>query len=352
MKIRQKGKIRVLIVDDSPSVRMMMEQIFSGDAAFEVAGHAGDGAEAVAAVERLSPDVVTMDILMPRMNGLDATRTIMESHPVPIVIVSGNLDAEEVLTSFRAIEAGALVAMPKPRGFAHAEHAADTALLLQKVKLMAEVKVVKRWPRSAAKKSVQPLESVSGELSPPRVVAIGASTGGPVAINTILSGLKPDFGLPLLIVQHMAPGFIAGFTEWLNLTSRLPVRIASQGELMLPGHVYIAPEGIHLEVGRNGRIALNRGAPENGQLPSVSSLFRSCAEIFGRNAIGILLTGMGDDGARELKLMKNRGAVTIAQDRQSSLIYGMPGEADKIGAATYLFPPARIVEYLNSIKGL
>jgi two-component system chemotaxis response regulator CheB len=343
------AKIRVLIVDDSPSVRMMLEQIFSADTAFEVAGSAGDGAEAVQAVERLAPDVVTMDILMPGMSGLDATRLIMERHPVPIVMVSGNLDPEEVLTSFRAMEAGALAALPKPRGASHPEHGADVALLLQKVKLMSEVKVIRRWPRANAKMAMLP--PAPDARNPLRVVAIGASTGGPPAINTILSGLHPDFPLPLLIVQHMAPGFIAGFAQWLSLTSRLPVSLASQGELLLPGHAYIAPEGFHLEVEGGGRIALTRGDPENGQLPSVSPLFRSVAAVFGRNAVGILLTGMGDDGARELKLMKNRGAMTIAQDRESSVIFGMPGEAEKIGAATYFFPPGRIVEYLNSIKG-
>jgi two-component system, chemotaxis family, protein-glutamate methylesterase/glutaminase len=352
MNIRQQAKIRVLIVDDSPSVRMMLEQIFSSDPAFEVAGHAGDGAEAVAAVERLAPDVVTMDILMPVMNGLDATRMIMERHPVPIVIVSGNLDAEEVLTSFYAIEAGALAALPKPRGGTHPEHAADVAMLLQKVKLMSEIKVVKRWPRTGVIKPQQPVSCAPDEQSPPRVVAIGASTGGPVAINTILSSLKPDFALPVLIVQHMAPGFIRGFADWLSLASRLPVQLASHGECLLSGHVYIAPEGYHMEVTRTGQIALNRDAPENGQQPSVSHLFHSCAAVFGRNAVGILLTGMGDDGARELKLMKNQGAVTIAQDRESSIIYGMPGEAVKLGAASFILPLGRIVEYLNSIKGL
>jgi two-component system chemotaxis response regulator CheB len=149
----------------------------------------------------------------------------------------------------------------------------------------------------------------------------------------------------------MAAGFIRGFADWLNLSSRLPVHVASMGELMLPGHVYIAPEGFNMEVKEGGRIALTGSILEHGQCPSVSALFRSMAEVYGRNAVGILLTGMGDDGARELKLMKNRGAVTIAQDRESSIIYGMPGEADKIGAASYLFPPGRIVEYLTSIKG-
>lgn len=346
----RRAKIRVLIVDDSPSVRLMLEQIFSADPDFEVAGHACDGLEAVSAVERLAPDVVTMDILMPAMNGLDATRLIMERHPVPIVIVSGNLDPEELLTSFRAIEAGALAALPKPRGISHPEHAADVFLLLQRAKLMAEIRLVKRWPRIA--KAQPKTAPVDDEQGPLRVAAIGASTGGPVVINSILSGLAPDFPLPLLIVQHMSPGFIKGFADWLSLSSRLPVRLAAQGECLLPGRVYIAPEGFQMTVAGIGRIALVRSAPENGQLPSVSALFRSIAEVYGRQAVGILLSGMGDDGARELQLLKNRGAVTIAQDRASSIIFGMPGEAVKLGAARYVLSPDRIVEYLTSIKGL
>jgi len=344
-------KIRVLIVDDSPSVRMMLEHIFSSDAAFEVAGSASNGQEAVAAVERLAPDIVTMDVLMPLMGGLEATRMIMERHPVPIVIVSGNLDAEEVLTSFRAMEAGALAALPKPRGGSRPEHGEDVARLLSKVKLMSEVRVVRRWPRTSGTRPLNPPPLAPEKPDPPRVVAIGASTGGPVVINSILSGLPADFALPLLVVQHMAPGFIHGFAEWLSLSSRLPVRIASQGESLLAGHVYIAPDGHHLEVARTGRIALTRGDPENGQLPSVSPLFRSVAAAFGKSSVGILLTGMGDDGARELKLMKSQGAVTIAQDSDSSIIFGMPGEAVRLGAASFVLPPDRIVEYLISIKG-
>ncbi len=353
MILQKQFKIRVLIVDDSAGMRMMLEQIFGDDPDFEVAGLASDGIEAVDAVERLSPDVITMDIQMPRMNGLEATRRIMETKPTPIVILSGNLDSEEVASSFRAMEAGALVALPKPRGFAHSEYEADVVNLVRKVKLMAEVKLVRRWPRMG-KWTSPPVQKGVCEQSPticPQAVAIGASTGGPVVINTILSGLPSGFPLPVLVVQHMAAGFIRGFADWLNLSSRLPVRVASQGELLLPGHVYIAPEGSHLEVKEGGRITLTGGVLEHGQCPSVSALFRSMAEVYGRNAVGILLTGMGADGALELKLMKDKGAVTIAQDRESSVIYGMPGEAEKIGAATYLFPPGRIVEFLTSTKG-
>jgi two-component system, chemotaxis family, protein-glutamate methylesterase/glutaminase len=347
MNLQKESKIRVLIVDDSPGMQMMLEWIFGHDPDLEVAGIASDGIEAVDAVARLSPDVITMDIQMPRMDGLEATRKIMETKPTPIVILSGNLDAEEVASSFRAMEAGALVAMAKPRGVAHPEHEADVANLVRIVKLMAEVKVVKRWPRTAKGKP-QPLWKAAGGPAQTnhRVVAIGASTGGPLAINTILSGLPPGFPLPVLIVQHMAPGFVQGFADWLNITSRLPVHVASQDELVLPGHVYIAPDGFQMLAKHGGHIALIRSAPENGQCPSVSALFRSVAVVYGGKAVGIILTGMGNDGAKELRLMKDRGAVTIAQDRESSVIFGMPGEAVNLDAAGYVLTLDRIVGYL------
>jgi two-component system, chemotaxis family, protein-glutamate methylesterase/glutaminase len=326
---------------------MMLEWIFGNDPAFELAGIASDGIEAVDAAARLSPDVITMDIQMPRMDGLEATRRIMETKPTPIVILSGNLDAEEVASSFRAMEAGALVAIAKPRGVAHPEYEADVVNLVRIVKLMAEIKVVKRWPR-VAKGEPQPLWQAAAEPAQTNhlVVAIGSSTGGPMAINTILSGLPPGFPLPVLIVQHMAPGFIQGFADWLNITSRLPVHVALQGERILPGHVYIAPDGFQMLAKHGGRISLIRSAPENGQCPSASALFRSVATVYGGKAVGIILTGMGIDGARELKLMKDRGAVTIAQDRESSVIFGMPGEAVNLDAAGYVLTPDGIVGYL------
>lgn len=341
--------IKVLIVDDSPTIRLFLEQLFNSDPDLKVVGQARDGEEAIEAVERLAPDVITMDIYMPRMNGLDATRRIMETRPTPIVILSGNLDEEEVVSSCRAMEAGALVALAKPTGSDHAKQKNDIASLVQTVKLMAEIKVVRRWfqPGKGIPQAVS--QAVSGP-SPAnsRVVAVGASTGGPVVINTILSSLPKGFPLPVLIVQHMATGFIRGFAEWLGFSSRLPVHIASHDEFMLPGHAYIAPDGFHMQVVAEKRIVLTKIGAGHGQCPSVASLFRSVAAVYGKNAVGILLTGMGDDGAKELELMKSKGAVTIAQDRESSIIFGMPGEAVKLGAATYVLPPDRIVEYLAS----
>jgi two-component system chemotaxis response regulator CheB len=340
--------IKVLIVDDSASTRMFLQQMFTADPELVVVGSAKNGIEAITEAERLAPDVITMDIDMPQMNGLVATRRIMETRPTPIIILSGILDTSEVVSSFRAMEAGAVVAMPKPRGEGHPDHEREVGALIRTVKLMSEIKLVRRWalpkeggPAFPATETVQ-----IKTPTPPRVVAVGASTGGPVVIKDILSALGKEFTLPVMIVQHMAAGFIRGFAEWLAISSGLPVHIASQGNRLIPGHAYIAPDGYHMLADSGERIKLSDSAPENGLRPAVSALFRSVANVYGSGAIGVLLTGMGRDGVDELFLMKEKGAITIVQDQESSVVYGMPAEAVKLGAAIYTLPPGKIAVML------
>lgn len=346
--------IKVLVVEDSPAVREFLVHTLSSDAEIAVVGTAHDGAEALEAVERLQPDVITMDIHMPRMDGFEATRRIMETHPVPIVIVSGSSTVKEVATAFHAVEAGALTLVQRPAGIGHPEHEATAAELVRTVKLMSEVKVVKRWARSR-REAAMPWTSVpeAVELKPVpaeiRLVAIGASTGGPLALQTILAGLPKDFPVPVLIVQHIAPGFTAGFGEWLEETCELPIHVATQGERIQPGHVYLAPDEVQMKVEREGWLGLASGEPENGLRPSVSFLFRSVARVYGPQAVGVLLTGMGRDGAQELKMMKDAGAVTIAQDKESSVVHGMPGEAINLGAATYVLSPTQMPAILTGL---
>ncbi len=345
--------VKVLVVDDSASVRMLLQALLASDPGIEVIGTAADGEEAVEAAARLKPDVITMDIYMPRMNGLIATRLIMESHPVPIVVVSGNLDAEEVASTFRVMEAGAVTALARPNGPGHPDHEREAAAFIRTVKLMAEVKVVRRTPRRDRPDAITPPPQRAAVPARVNAVAIGASTGGPLAIQAILAGLGKNFPAPVLIVQHMALGFIKRFTEWLNLTSAIPVHIATHGERILPGHAYVAPDGSHMLVTADGTaIALKDSPPENGLRPSVSALFRSVTLAFGPRSVGVLLTGMGSDGARELKLLRETGAVTIAQDLKSSVIHGMPGEAIKLEAATYTLPPAQIVTTLTNLVAM
>ena len=344
--------IRVLVVEDSPVVREFLVHVLNSDPAIRVIQTASNGEEALKAVEEARPDLITMDIHMPKMNGLEATRRIMETYPTPIVIVSGSSNAREVATTFHAMEAGAVAFVERPRGIGHPDHEATAKELVQTVKLMAEVKVVRRWARlrqDTATSVASPPVKVSSEQAPAEMVAMGASTGGPLVLQTILSGLPSNCSVPVLVVQHMAAGFIKGFADWLAPTSALPIHVARHGEQILPGHAYIAPDGFQMKVEMGGKLSLTEDEPENGHRPSVCYLFRSVAKVYGPKAVGVLLTGMGKDGAEGVREMRDKGAITIAQDKESSVVHGMPGEAIQLDAATYVLPPNRIAAALANL---
>ncbi len=345
--------IKVLIVDDSPVAREFLAHILA-EAGMQVVGAASDGAEAVESARRTRPDVVTMDIHMPRMNGIDATRRIMETCPAPIVVVSANWDPGEVEMTFRAMEAGALAIVRRPPGIGHPEHQPAVAELIQKVRTMSEVKVVRRWPPKKSKPAAfrtkpRPAAVPDGRWGRICLVAIGASTGGPPVLQTILNGIPREFPAPILIVQHIAPGFLPGMLSWLGTTCALDLHLASDGVKALPGHVYFAPDGAHLGITNSGALSLSNDQVEHGARPSVSYLFRSVAQAYGGNAAAILLTGMGADGARELKLLREKGAVTMAQNKESSVVYGMPAAAVELDAAEYVVSPDQIPPMLVGI---
>lgn len=336
--------IKVLIVEDSAVVREFLVHVLGSDPEIRVVGTARDGEEALEAAARERPDVITMDIHMPRLDGLEATRRIMETTPTPIVVVSGSTDAGEVATTFRAMEAGALAVVPRPAGLGHSDHDATARELVQTVKLMSEVKVVRRWGRRP-EAPARPGPAVARHPGI-RLVAVGASTGGPPVLQVILSALPADFPVPVAIVQHMATGFLEGFVEWLGQASGRPVRLAATGDVLRPGEVVVAPDGAQMKVERGGRVALTGDDPEHGMRPSVSYLFRSVAEAYGSSAVGVLLTGMGRDGAEELRLLRERGAVTLVQDEATSVVHGMPGEAIRLGAADHVLSPEKIAAAL------
>ena len=346
-------KIKVLVAEDSSVARMLLVHLLQSDPRVEVIGTVGDGEAALQFVRHAKPHVVLMDIHMPRMDGFEATRRIMENHPVPIVVCSAISNVRDTAIAFRALEAGAIACIEKPLAQDDPQYSAKVAHLLETVTLMSEVKVVRRRPRPAAR-AAQAAAASAGTAAkanalPPRMIGIGASTGGPPVLQTILGGLPRSFPVPVLVVQHIAPGFLAGMVEWLAETTGLQVRIGSYGTVPLPGHVYLAPDDFHMGIGPTGRIVLSREAPENHVRPAVSFLFRSLAEHLGPAAVGVLLTGMGHDGARELKEMNERGAVTIAQDQGSSVVHGMPGAAIALNAATQVLPAQSIAAALVAL---
>jgi two-component system, chemotaxis family, protein-glutamate methylesterase/glutaminase len=282
------------------------------------------------------------------LNGFEATRRIMESNPMPIVIVSASLEPHEVATTFRAVDAGALAFLEKPVGASHPRYNELLKNFVQSVRLMSQVKVVRRRRLVTLPHLSSPSANRKTLREPVGMVAIGASTGGPQVIQTILARLGPNFSVPVLIVQHISPGFVQGFVDWLAKTTNFPVSLAVQGEKPLSGQAYVAPDGFHLGVNVGGRLKLSKTPPENGLRPSISYLFRSVTAAFGKNVMGVLLSGMGKDGALELKLLHDKGAVTFAQDAASAVIFGMPGEAVRLGGATYVLPPEDIADMLNN----
>lgn len=342
--------IRVLVVEDSPVVREFLIYLLESDPQIKVVGQASNGIEAIEAVTRCQPDIITMDIQMPKMDGFEATRQIMARWPTPIVIVSGNIDVREVETTFRTIQAGALAVLERPAGIGHADHETIVRQFLQTVKLMAEVKVVKRWNHQKAEKkqASAPVPRVGGQHV--RLVVIGASTGGPLALQTILSRLSPKVCAPLVIVQHMAHGFVHGFAQWLGNSCSWPVQVAEHGSVAVAGHAYVAPDGCHLTVQPGNVLTLTPGDTGEGLCPAVDRLFASIADNGARQTAGILLTGMGKDGAHALKRMRDAGAITIAQNEDSCVVYGMPGEAVKIGAASHVLAPDQIADLLTDLS--
>ena len=343
--------IKVLIVDDSKVVQQFMMHILSSDPDIQVIGVASTGIEAIELVNEKRPDVITMDIHMPGMDGYEATRVIMETVPTPIVIVSGSMGVNDVKNYFKLIESGALAVVLRPPGMVDHGLIGASKELIQTVKLMSEVKVVRRFPNQAKDKirTSRLKQPTNPGVKDIRLIAIGASTGGPVVLQTILSHLPKDLPVPVLIVQHIARGFVNGYRDWLAVSSIIPLHIAVDGELLEPGNGYIAPDDLQMGIVPGPRIKLSNLPPENSLSPSVDFLFRSVAEVMGSNAIGVLLTGMGKDGAKELKTMQNNGAITIVQDEASCVVFGMPGEAVRIGAADQVLPPDKIAEFLTDL---
>ncbi len=348
--------IRVLVAEDSATARALLVQILTSDPEIRVVGEAEDGASAVEMAQRLKPDLVTMDIHMPGLDGLTATKEIMITAPTPIVIVTGSTRAREVGDSMEALQAGALDVLVKPPGPGSPGFAPAARDLLAAVKAMAHVKVVRHW-RPSGSKEIEGSSKKKAEGANPagssrvRIVAAATSTGGPAALQRILGGLSQGFPVPIVVVQHITPGFTAGLVEWLGAVSTIQVTIAKQGETLAPGTVYFAPDGRHLGVTRGGTVALSEGPPIGGFRPSGTALFESVAAAYGASTLALILTGMGDDGVAGLRSVRKAGGRVVAQDEATSVVFGMPGAAVAAGLVHTILPIEAIAGHVMGLVG-
>lgn len=332
------GKLRILVVEDSPTVRHRLVEIVRSDPDLELVGEAGDGRSALEICERCRPDIITMDMMLPVMSGLAATEYIMAHFPTPILVVSASINRGELFKIYEALAAGAVDVLEKPDG--DEPDGVWERRFLATVKLVARIRVITHLrarlaaPRVRAPAVPAPVSAASRPARKYEIVAIGASTGGPGAIVSILRGLPAEFRLPVVVVLHINEPFGAAFADWLD--GQTPRRVAHPKDgapvASAIGRVVIAPGGQHLVVS-DGRFRLTADPERHSCRPSVDVLFESVAAEYGTSAAACLLTGMGRDGARGLLAIRQAGGMTIAQDETTSVVYGMPREAVLLGAA-------------------
>lgn len=329
------SRLRVLVVEDSLTVRMHLCELLAADPAIELAGSAEDGKQAIELCLALRPDVISLDMMMPVMTGLAATEYIMAYCPTPILVVSSSVNRGELFRTYEALAAGALdvIEKPRPDQLGWGEH------YIAMLKLVARIKVVThlRGRRAAAPAAPPPPMPRQGL----RLIAVGASTGGPRALVDVLGALPADFPLPLLVVIHIAEPFGTAFVDWLDDHCALDVRLARPGQPLPARGVVLAAPGLHLEL-RGRQLVCERGPERHSCRPSVDVLFESVARECGAAAAAVLLTGMGQDGARGMLAVRDGGGLTIAQDEASSVVYGMPREAALLNAAQRILPLAEI----------
>ncbi len=343
--------IKVLIVDDSALVRVLFKRMLYTAPEIEVVGAACDGNEALKLIPKLKPDVICTDLHMPSMDGLELTKIVMVKFPRPILVISVSVkEGDDDHNIFRLLEAGAVDVFPKPDGGSRFDYDQFTADLIRKIKILAGVFVFHK--HSAASPEIYQASKTDyapQTQRPVRILVIGASTGGPQALHTILSQLSADFPVPIVCVQHISEGFAHGLVDWLNSQCKLNVKFADKGGRPSPGTVYFPPEGIHLEFDVLGHFKLSDNQIVAGHCPSVTVTFNSAAKYYGSSTAAVLLTGMGDDGAEGMRSIAESGGFTIAQNEATSVVFGMPRVAIEIGAAQHILALNEIPRVLNRL---
>ncbi len=319
-------KVGVLVVDDSPLCRQLIVDALSKDPTLEIIGTAANGQEAIEKTRALKPQVITMDVDMPVMDGLTATEKIMGEIPTPILVLTADPRNQAPELTHRALEVGALALQVKPALDAGPEawNLAREVKLLSSVRVIRHLRGVRKMP-SASHPAVP--DSVAFSTSAIGVVAIASSTGGPQVVHRLLSDLPVDFPAPIVIVQHINAAFAESLAGWLSASSKLKIKVAQDGDSLVPGVVLIAPPDKHLVVPQRGKVSIIAGEPRDGHVPSASMLLESAAKAYGRRTVGMILTGMGADGADGMLAIKNAGGRTVAQSQETCVVFGMPGAA-------------------------
>jgi len=339
-------KIRVLIVEDSQVIREYLQHIIARDPRLEIAGAVESGEEALRILDRVSPDVISLDIRLPGMNGFEVTRRIMRERPTPIVVVSASVACEDLQITMNALHEGALTVLEKPRGVTSNEFEVLAERLCTQLAIMSQVKVVRR--HAATRPISRVFQRIPRSLAGFRALGIVSSTGGPKALMQVLGGLGAQFPLPILAVQHITSSFLEGFASWLESVSPFRVEIVRDRLVAAPGTVYFAAPDHHLRA-ESGFVRIDHGNPVCAQRPSGTVLFESMAAAFGDEAVGVLLTGMGEDGAEGLLRLRQRGAHTIAEDESTAVVYGMPAEAMRLGGVTESLPLPAIAPRIREL---
>ncbi|MEH1937101.1 MAG: chemotaxis-specific protein-glutamate methyltransferase CheB [Nostoc sp.] len=359
--MKNSAPIRVFLVEDSLVALTILKRILASSPEVNVVGTAVNGVEALEQIPAAQPQVICTDLHMPKMDGLELTRRIMTDYPRPILVISASVNTQEDSRNvFKLLQAGALDVFPKPSIDSLSDYEQVKHELINRIKVLAGVTVFTRHisrtttvePRTQPispkiqPKTFSPKPVRNSQFPLPKVVAIGASTGGPQALYTILKQLSANFPVPILCVQHISEGFLQGLVDWLAGECSLRVTIAQPGEFPKPGTVYFAPERQHLQLDTQGRLITVSTPPVSGHRPSVTALFQAVATCYPRSAVGILLTGMGRDGADGLQAIAQAGGTTIAQNEQTCVVFGMPKEAIALGAAQHILPISEIAPML------
>jgi two-component system, chemotaxis family, protein-glutamate methylesterase/glutaminase len=334
--------IRVLLVEDSRIALVILKRILDSSPQIEVVGEARSGLEALTLIPKVEPDVICTDLHMPEMDGLEFTFQVMALYPRPILVISVSVQEEDAKRVFQLLEAGAVDIFPKPTAGLAANDELFKQELINKIKILSGVKVFRKKRKSPSQVNNLEADDFSDfaykSYIQPKIVVIGASTGGPQALQEIFTQLPADFPVPVICVQHICCGFLQGLIDWLATHCQLTIQIAQLGDMPKPGKIYFPDEQLHLELDAWGRFIYFDSPPVAGHRPSVTVSFESVAKFYGNATVGILLSGMGRDGADGMQAIAQAGGFTIAQDEATSVVFGMPKEAINLGAAKQILP--------------